>query len=96
MCALKATADMFLFVSASVIEKSSYMDDVVSGAHKLKESKDLSLKIECISKNGGFKFKKFIFSTEREENFDENPAEKVFGVAETHHRYFEGFSWPQS
>ena len=73
MFALKATADMFSFVSeaaANIIEKSSYMDDVFSGANTLKEAKDLSSKIECISKNGGFKFKKFIFSREREKKID--------------------------
>ena len=49
VCALKATADMFSFVSeaaSNVIEKSSYMDDVVSGANTLNEAKDLSSKIQ--------------------------------------------------
>ena len=83
VCALKATADMFSFVSeaaANVIERSSYMDDVVSGANTLNEAKELASKIERISENGGFKFKGFTFSTEKDANGNERPAEKVLGI----------------
>ena len=83
VCALKATADMFSFVSraaADIIEKSSYMDDVISGANTVSEAKELSSNVEKIAEHGGFKFKKFVYSFERDEGGDDQSTEKVLGI----------------
>ena len=56
--ALKATANMFSFISqraADVINTDTYMDDIVSGAETEKEAVELVEKIENIAARGGFK-----------------------------------------
>ena len=81
--ALKATADMFSSISekgAQVLKQDSYMDDIASGDHTLKDSKELASKIEEIALQGGFKFKKFIFAGEFGESGEEMPMEKVLGL----------------
>ena len=81
--ALKATADMFSYISekgAQVLKQDTYMDDVVSGSNTLKDSKEMASNIEKIALQGGFKFKKFVFAGEFNENGGEMPMEKVLGV----------------
>ena len=83
--ALKATADMFSFVSekaSNVLKDDSYMDDVVSGANSTQEAKHLVSDIEGIASRGGFKFKKFQYSKPLVDVGSEEVVspEKVLGV----------------
>ena len=81
--ALRATADMYTYISeraAEVIKADSYMDDVVSGEFTIDAAKILVSYIEKIAEKGGFKFKKFVFSCEYQEDGKRLPAEKILGV----------------
>ena len=81
--ALKATADMFSSDSeqaADVLKEDTYMDDVVSGESTTTDAKVLTPKIEAIAAKGGFKFKKFTYSGEIEDNGEKKSMEKVLGI----------------
>ena len=81
--ALQATAEMFSHYSkkaAHVLKQDSYMDDTLSGDNSIKEAKDLVSNIETIARKGGFKYKKFIFSGEYEDNGESKPSEKALGI----------------
>ena len=63
--ALKATADMFSFISekaANVLKVDSYMDDFVSGENSRSEAELLSADLQNIAARGNFKFKQFQYS----------------------------------
>ena len=80
--ALKATAKMFSFISeqaAEVIDKDTYMDDVVSGEESTEAAKQLTSKIEEITEKGGFTFKKFVYSGDSCKEED-NQTERVLGI----------------
>ena len=81
--ALQATAEMFSHFSkkaAQVLKQDSYMDDTLSGGNSTKEAQDLASDIQTIAKKGGFKYKKFVFSGEFEDNGECKAAEKALGV----------------
>ena len=78
--ALKATADMFDYISpeaAKVIQNDSYMDDILSGANSNSEAKALMLSIEKIAEKGSFKFKEFEYSGIRKQT---NEPTKTLGI----------------
>ena len=81
--ALRATAEMFSHLSAkasNVLIHDSYMDDTLSGDNTAEEAKELAMDIQTIAMEGGFKYKKFVFSGEYEANGETKPAEKALGV----------------
>ena len=81
--ALRATAEMFSHLSknaAKVLKQDSYMDDTLSGGNTVEEAKNLASNIQTIAEKGGFKYKKFVFSGEYDDNGESKPAEKALGV----------------
>ena len=78
--ALKATADMFEFMSpkaAEVIQSDAYMDDIVSGADSKTEADILISSVKAIAEKGGFKFKEFDCSGSNKESEE---ATKILGL----------------
>ena len=85
--ALRYTADMFKEkypLVATMINKNTYVDDVLSSVPSLKEAHKLILNTEGVLSHGGFKIKHWTVSGDSSNlsdiNLTDSPIEKVLGM----------------